>query len=176
MLLGALSRRALPLLLACTACEGSGAPGPGPLEVRVADLAGLEQALAARRGQPLLLNFWATWCAPCVAELPDLLGAAEAFEPDGLRVLGVSFDLMLPDKQADTVREHVHAFLERRGLALPTVIFDAPDYAEINARFELPGAIPVTLAIDREGKVVDREEGEGSRERFGEMARRALGR
>ncbi|HEX6885156.1 MAG TPA: TlpA disulfide reductase family protein [Planctomycetota bacterium] len=171
-----LARRALLVLLACASCDAAGAPRAVPPEVVVADLAGLEQALAARRGQPLLLNFWATWCAPCVAELPDLLAAVRAHEADGLRVLGVSYDLMLPNKEPEAVRAAVLEFLQGRDLALPTVVFDGPDYDAIDARFELPGPIPVTLAIDRSGQIVERAEGEGTRARFDELARRALGR
>jgi thiol-disulfide isomerase/thioredoxin len=171
-----LARRALLALLACAGCGGSEAPRPAPLEVVVGDLAELEQALAARRGRPLLLNFWATWCAPCVAELPDLLATVDAHASEGLSVLGVSYDLMLPNKQAEAVRAAVQGFLQGRGLALPTVIYDGPDYAAIDARFELPGAIPVTLAIDAYGRIVDREEGESTRARFDELARKALGR
>ncbi|TAJ19388.1 MAG: TlpA family protein disulfide reductase [Planctomycetota bacterium] len=160
--------------LALAGC-GEHSAAPAVQDVRVADLQGLEQALAAKRGQALLVNFWATWCPPCVAELPDLVDTAREYEPRGLHVLGVSFDLMVPKITADAGRELVSKHLERRKLAFPSLVYDGPDYDAINARFELPGFIPVTLAIDRSGNIVDREEGPCTRERFAELARKALG-
>jgi len=112
--------RALLVLLVSLAIQGCGASTGGTTarasvpEVEVAGLARVEQAIAEHHGHPLLLNFWATWCAPCVAELPDLLAVAAEHE---VRVLGVSFDLMLPNKQPDETSALVRAFLERRDLA-----------------------------------------------------------
>ncbi|HEX6885159.1 MAG TPA: hypothetical protein VF530_17425 [Planctomycetota bacterium] len=71
------------------------------------------------------------------------LAAAREHEAAGLRVLGVRFDLMLPKKQPGEVAALVQGFLEERAWALPTLVYHAPDYRAINARFELPGAIPV---------------------------------
>jgi len=53
-------------------------------------------------------------------------------------------------------------------------IFESDGYDAINARFELPGEVPVTLAIDRRGKIVDRQEGSGDKRRWAEMMERAL--
>jgi thiol-disulfide isomerase/thioredoxin len=139
-------------------------------------LEAVEHALAERAGTPLLLNFWATWCAPCVAELPDLLATAEAHSADGLEVLGVSFDLMIPGVTAQEAVGKVRAFLAERELALDTVVYDDEDYVAVDTRFELPGGIPVTLALDRTGAIVDRHVGEADAERFEELARAALGR
>jgi thiol-disulfide isomerase/thioredoxin len=170
--------RALLVLLAAHGCGaspgGTSARAVVP-EVEVGGLARLEQAIAEHRGQPLLVNFWATWCAPCVAELPELLDTVAAHESGGLRILGVSYDLMLPGKQREATRALVHGYLEKRGWPLPTLLYDAPDYEAINARFDLPGAIPVTLAIDRAGSVVERLEGAGTKEHFERLARKALG-
>jgi thiol-disulfide isomerase/thioredoxin len=181
--MSALSRRALCLCLALAAC-GGGAPAPSSepepglaLEPRVVigGLEAVEQALAAQRGQACLLNFWATWCPPCVAELPDLMAVAREYEQRGGRVIGVSYDLMRPGVVRQTVEETVRKFLAERDLPLPGVIYDAPDSESIDTRFDLPGYIPVTLAFDKSGKLVDREDGPATRERFAEMMQRALG-
>jgi thiol-disulfide isomerase/thioredoxin len=169
----------VPVSLALAGC-GLGASGTamiaGAPAVQVGGLARLDEAIAGQRGRPLLLNFWATWCPPCVAELPELVAVVREHESGGLQVLGVSFDMMLPGKEPDEVITHVRTFLEQRGLVLPTVVLDRADYKSIRARYDLPDGIPVTLAIDRAGNVVDRHEGQGAREDFERLARKALGR
>lgn len=168
-------RRVLWLLpLALTAC-GSAADAPLTFTVERGGIAAIEQALAAQRGHGCLLNFWATWCPPCVAELPDLLAVAREYEGRGGRVLGVSYDLMIPAVESEEGLRKVREFLEQRELALPTVVYEAPDEAEINARFDLPGGVPVTLAFDREGKLVGSHQGEATREEFERLMRTALG-
>ena len=123
----------------------------------------------------MLLNFWATWCPPCVAELPDLIEVAHEYRERGGDVLGVSYDLMIPGIDPAKMPDKLRRFLVERELDLPTLVYDAPDYDTINERFDLPGAVPVTLAFDKSGKLVDREDGEASRARFEEMMRKALG-
>ncbi len=177
-------RRALALaLLAALACDtGEGVPREGNAGGAVAESSiaivgfeGLEAALAARRGGGLLLNFWAMWCPPCVAELPELVEVARAYRERGGAVVGVSYDLMIPDTDPDTIEATVREFLDTRSLAFSVLVYDEDDYEAINARFALPGDIPVTLAIDAQGRIVDRQEGRAGKERFEEMMRKALG-
>ena len=147
---------------------------PAPLVVEHAEL---EAALAERRGKGMLLNFWAIWCAPCVAELPELLEVAHEYADRGGRVVGMNYDRMVPltAEEYAAVPDKVAAFLEKRQYDLETLIYDADDYDAINALFELPGEVPVTLAIDADGTIVDRHEGQAGRERFAEMMEKALG-
>jgi len=64
-------------------------PAP-PLEVEAPD--GTKVQLSELRGRPLILHFWATWCAPCVDELPEVLSLAAALDPNDAQVLAVSVD------------------------------------------------------------------------------------
>ncbi len=181
--------RVLPLLILpwVTGCsDGSPPPMHGgragstarsaEVALEIVALAGIEDALAQHKGRALLLNFWATWCPPCVAELPELMEVAGAYRPRGGDVLGVSFDLMIPGVEEAKTVAMVRDFLTERDLALPTLIYDAPDYDAINERFDLPGAIPVTLAFDADGELVDRQSGQASGARFEEMMQKALAR
>lgn len=70
------------------------APQPGELAppFLLADLNGTEVTLAQFRGQKVILNFWATWCAPCIFEMPELQAAYEAYDEDGLIILGLNRD------------------------------------------------------------------------------------
>jgi len=61
-----------------------------------------------------------------------------------------------------------------RKIDAPVLIFDGESYDAINARFELPGEVPVTLAIDHNGKIVDRQDGQADKARLAEMMERAL--
>jgi len=166
---------AIPLL-ALLACDSSpGGEVVSPPTLAVVDLQGVEAALELEPGQGLLLNFWAIWCAPCVAELPELVEVGHEYEERGGRVIGVSYDLMVPGDDATSVQPKIRDFLAGRGLDLDVLVYDADDYEVINERFGLPGEIPVTLAIDASGEVVDRQHGKADAARFEEMMRKALG-
>ena len=61
-------------------------------ELPLIDLAGYQKLIAKYKGKPLVVNFWATWCEPCRAEYPMLVGLAKEYEPKGVVFLGVSYD------------------------------------------------------------------------------------
>lgn len=62
------------------------------------DAAGKAMTLERFKGKPILVNLWATWCAPCVAEMPQLDRIAESYAKSGLQVLPISQDMMEPEK------------------------------------------------------------------------------
>lgn len=170
----------LALPVACDGSSGADATIDGAAaaasSIEIVDFAGLDPALEAQRGEGQLVNFWAMWCVPCVAELPELVEVAREYAPRGGRVVGVSYDLMVAGANTDTITEDIRAFLEARDLGdFSTLVYDEIDYEAINDRFELPGEVPVTLAIDASGKVVDRHEGKAGKERFEQMMKKALG-
>ncbi len=144
-------------------------------DVRVVDLKGLDAALASHRGEAVLLNFWAIWCEPCVAELPDLLEVGRQFKGRHGVVLTVSYDLMVPGVTPDEALKQVKAFVAARKIDAPVYVYNAPDYDAINQRFGLPGPVPMTVAIDASGEVVDRHPGKAGRAGFVAMMRKALG-
>ncbi len=143
--------------------------------IRVVDLKGLEAAIAAERGKAVVVNFWAIWCEPCVEELPDFLATGREFRARNAVALTVSYDLMIPEVTRDGVLKTMRAFVAAHRIDAPVLIYDAPDYDAINERFGLPGPVPVTIALDATGKVVDRHAGQATREQFREMFRKALG-
>lgn len=161
-------------LLVCLALGPSGAGASEP-DIRIVDLARLDAALAEHRGQGVLLNFWAIWCEPCVAELPDLVETARQFSDRHGVVLTVSYDLMIPGVTGDEVLKQVRAFVAKRKIDLPVLIYDAADYDAINKRFGLPGPIPASVAIDRNGVIVDRLAERAGKAGFVAMMKKALG-
>ena len=164
---------ALALAIGLTSACARANPDP-PAAPSFANLDRVEAEIAKFRGHGLLLNLWATWCAPCVAELPDLIETAHAFESRGGAVLLLSCDLMVPGVTFEDARKKVEDFTSRKKIDVPVLIFDADGYDAIDARFDLPGEVPVTLAFDRNGKIVDRQAGRADKARFAEMMERAL--
>ncbi|MEM7516480.1 MAG: TlpA disulfide reductase family protein, partial [Planctomycetota bacterium] len=142
--------------------------------VEIVDLAGLQTALESYRGKAILLNFWATWCAPCVEELPELLEVHQEFRERGGEVVLVSYDLMIPSDGPEAMREKVHAFVDAKGYSMGQLLYDADDYDGINAALQLPGPVPVTLALDAEGREVDRHVEKAGKARFVEMMETVL--
>ena len=103
------------LLMACGATLSASVAGeavapprePAPsFSSLLTDEAGAEFDIADFQGRPLMINFWATWCAPCIAELPALSRAAAALASDGVTVLLVSIDRGGVKKAAPFLEKH----------------------------------------------------------------------
>jgi thiol-disulfide isomerase/thioredoxin len=156
------------------AAQQTGQPAAAP-EVRVVDLKGLDAVLAAYHGKPILVNFWAIWCQPCVEELPEFLQTAREARVQGAVGVTVSYDLMIPEVTKEGVLNQMRDYVASHHIDAPVLIYDADDYDAINARFGLPGPVPVTIALDKNGTVVDRFAGKGDKVKFDAMLRKARG-
>lgn len=121
-----------------------GEPAPS---FALADLDGNPVSLADLRGRPVIVNFWASWCGPCVDEFPLLSAAAAAHERDGLAVVGIVFQ----DRS-----EAARAFLARMGATWPAAM--DPGNA-VATRFGIVWP-PDSFFIDRNGVVVGRQIGQ----------------
>jgi thiol-disulfide isomerase/thioredoxin len=120
---------------------------PAPVgDFAVKDLEGRTISSADFRGKVVLVNFWATWCPPCRAEIPDLIRLQEKYR-DKLIVVGISEDEIPPDE--------VKAFVAEQKMNYP-VAMTTPALAKI---FRGVSALPTTFVVDREGKLVQRHVG-----------------
>jgi len=110
---------------------------------------GGELVMAELRGKPLLVNFWATWCPPCVKELPEIDRFARGHAAQ-LNVVGLAIDSLAP----------VQAFLKKLplGFAVGLAGLSGTDLAR--SLGNQAGALPFTVLLDAQGKVVQRKLGE----------------
>ena len=117
-------------------------------DVTLSDGEGKETSLDAFKGQVVVVNFWATWCAPCIRELPSLMRLREIFKDRNLALMAISQDL----KGA----EAVVPFLEKNGLSGLPVFYDPKGAA---ARALGVSRLPTTLFMDTAGREAGRFEG-----------------
>ena len=90
-------RRNVPLLmLASMVLCVSGSTAQQKRSLQETDSEGLKKAVAGLKGKVVFVNFWATWCAPCVAEFPDIVKLYQKYHAKGLEVIAVTFDMEAP--------------------------------------------------------------------------------
>lgn len=111
---------------------------------------GTPQPLTRWRGQLLVLNFWATWCPPCVEEMPVLQAVRTAYRSKGVEIVGIAIDNA----------EKVRSFRDKMSLTLPLLVAGAGGADLGRLLGNLSGALPYTALIDRSGQVVQRKLGQ----------------
>jgi thiol-disulfide isomerase/thioredoxin len=119
--------------------------GSGVPDLSLRDLEGRELTSASWRGRVTIVNFWATWCAPCRVEIPEFM-ALERAHQGRVQVVGLSMD-----ESEDEVR----AFVKEHGMTYPVAIVNS-DVAE---RFGGVLGLPTTFVLDPEGRIVGRHVG-----------------
>ncbi|MBL8272448.1 MAG: TlpA family protein disulfide reductase [Xanthomonadales bacterium] len=137
---GALQQRPTPGPTATRASIGIGDPAP---DFALPDLAGVTRSLADFRSRPLLVNFWATWCAPCVEEMPLLAALRARQAPGGLEVIGIALD----DPAA------VRDFVAELAIDYP-ILLDTPGRGDTSVRYgDVQGVLPYTVLVDAQGRI-----------------------
>jgi thiol-disulfide isomerase/thioredoxin len=120
-------------------------PDPAP-DLKTKDLDGKELSLEAYKGKVVLLNFWATWCGPCRAEIPSLIRIQEAYK-DRLQIIGMDVD--------DDDEERLRAFAKNQGINYPVATTSVP----VRLAYGGIAALPTMFIINQDGKVVQKHVG-----------------
>jgi peroxiredoxin len=121
-------------------------PTTGPIRpvFQLPDVKGMEHNISEWDGKVLVINFWATWCPPCLREIPVFIELQKSLGKQGLQFIGVAIDR--PDK--------VKAFIEEHGINYPVLVSEekgalvATDYGN-----DL-GVVPYTVFVDRTGQII----------------------
>jgi thiol-disulfide isomerase/thioredoxin len=126
-----------------------GAPNEFVWGARFARPEGGELVMASLRGRPLVLNFWATWCPPCVKEMPEIDRFSKAFATRGGLVIGLAVDNLAAVRQ----------FLAHAPVSYGIGVVGG-DGVELSRRLgNAGGALPFTAVFDRQGRVAERRVG-----------------
>lgn len=106
------------------------------------DTQGVQQSLARWQGRPLVVNFWATWCAPCVKEMPDLDRLSKEFAPIGF--LGIGIDSP----------ENIAQFLQKVPVSYPLLEARAEGLDLMRDLGNVSGGLPFTVIMSADGKIL----------------------
>ena len=152
-----------------TATGETGAENPGdpddadatgkvaPLQFTLKDMNGVDVKLAAFKGKPILINFWATWCGPCRAEIPSLVELQRRYADEGqdVVILGISVD--------DPI-EKLKPYASEMKINYPLLVGNGRE--DVQEAFGPLWGIPVTVFVDRDGRIAKRHSGIASKEQF----------
>jgi thiol-disulfide isomerase/thioredoxin len=121
-----------------------------PVDLNLTNMEGAKVHLRDYRGRMVVLNFWATWCGPCRAEMPELVEAEKKWSDKGVVFIGASLD----DK---STRKNVPAFINEFHVNFPVWLGATGDDL---ARLKLGNAAPDTVFLDEQGQIVSKIRGQ----------------
>ena len=154
----------VPVVGLPNADAGDKAGKPADLSFSLKDMSGATVALASYKGRPLVVNFWATWCPPCKAEIPWFVEFKQKFGSQGLEILGVSID--------DPASE-LKTFSAEYKMNYPVLM--GLDQNKLLAAYEAEVTVPVTWFIKKDGTVLGRTIGINTRQYFESQIQAIIG-
>jgi thiol-disulfide isomerase/thioredoxin len=123
-----------------------------------------ETALATLRRQPAVVNFWATWCPPCVEEMPELSDIGDEFRGRGLQIIGIGIDSA----------PNIGQFWRKTPMRYPLVVAGNSGLELVRRLGNTAGALPFTVVLSRDGGVAWRTLGRFKTAELREAIRRVL--
>ncbi len=129
--------------MAMLGAERKLAVGKEPIAFSVKGIKGEKLSPADYRGKVLLIDFWATWCGPCIAEMPNVKSVYKKYHAKGFEIVGISLDQS---------RDKLDAYIQQQGIEWPQY-FDGKFWNNDIAQMYGIKSIPTTLLVDRQGKI-----------------------
>jgi len=125
---------------------------PFPFDFTLTDVAGQSISLASLQGKVVIVDFWGTWCPPCVAEIPSFIRLQNEYGPQGFQMVGLNVERVESDEEATKM---ITQFMQDKGMNYPCAL--APE--AVQQLVPDLRAFPTTLFIDKSGKVRAKLEG-----------------
>lgn len=119
-------------------------------EFTLPDLTGQPHAISEWHGKIRIINFWATWCPPCLKEIPEFIKLQNQYGPQGLQFIGIAID----DEFA------IEDFIKTTPINYPNLIGQEQGISLAEQLGNQAGAIPFSVIVDGQGQIIHRQQGE----------------
>ncbi|MDD5579237.1 MAG: TlpA disulfide reductase family protein [Methylobacter sp.] len=130
---------------------------PSPLpEFSLPDLSGVQHNIYEWQGKILIINFWATWCPPCLKEIPEFIALQEQYSNKGVQFIGIAID----------EQEAVSHYLKSTKINYPVLMGEDKGVALAHQLGNIVDAVPFTLVVDQHRQIIHRQPGELSKEQI----------
>ncbi len=134
-------------------------PNIPSLEFSLPDLTGKQRSISEWKGKIRIINFWATWCPPCLKEMPEFIKLQNEFNDKGLQFIGIAIE----DQQS------VEQYLSKININYPILIGEDDGIALSQQLGNIVNAVPFTVVTNQQGQIIHRHPGEFSREQILEI-------
>jgi len=128
-------------------------------EFSLPDISGAQRSSSEWKGKILIINFWATWCPPCLKEIPEFIALQEQYADKGLQFVGIAIE----------EQEPVSEYLKTLHINYPILIGEDKGIALSQQLGNIINAVPFTIVVNPQGQVIHRQPGEFSREKILEI-------
>jgi thiol-disulfide isomerase/thioredoxin len=128
-------------------------------EFSLPDLAGQPHSIREWQGKILVINFWATWCPPCIREIPEFTALQQAYSDKNLTFIGIAMD----------DREEVNKFIATTPINYPTLLTDENGIQLTRKLGNLVDAVPFTVVVNQQGQIIHTHPGEFSKKQLIEV-------
>jgi thiol-disulfide isomerase/thioredoxin len=130
---------------------------PTPLpDFNLPDVEGNQHNISEWQGKIRVINFWATWCPPCLKEMPEFMALQEQYAAKGLQFIGIAIDDQDPVKK----------YLASTKINYPILIGDVTGITLAHQLGNIIDAVPFTVVVNQQGQIIHRQPGEFSREQI----------
>jgi thiol-disulfide isomerase/thioredoxin len=146
-------------------------PARDAAPAQLADAVQFRKILDAERGKVVIVNLWATWCSPCLREIPDLVKLQQELAPRGVILIGLGMD------EPDQLQNSIEPFRKKRFPALRSYIRNAPDLDTVVSVVDSAWneILPTTYILDRKGQIAKKIQGARSYAEFRALVLAAVG-